>query len=125
MDRSTRPGTATFRPNQRYRIADPYLPFWLVLCQRAIPLAERGLARWPWAVGGTGRTIRRSCRRLGLTDQRPAQREHAWRLGHRRRDAGLGVGIRFGIHFDKSICQMTKSTFLATAASRRSMHATG
>ncbi|MFH8788900.1 hypothetical protein [Streptomyces roseoverticillatus] len=28
--------------NKRYRIADPYLPFWLAFLQRAIPLVERG-----------------------------------------------------------------------------------
>jgi hypothetical protein len=28
--------------NKRYRIADPYLRFWLALLERAIPLTERG-----------------------------------------------------------------------------------
>lgn len=35
---STRPD----QKNKRYRIADPYLRFWLALLQRTIPLAERG-----------------------------------------------------------------------------------
>jgi uncharacterized protein len=63
--------------NKRYRIADPYLRFWLAFLQRGLPLVERGRGdvlldrverSWDsWrgrtpkrsAAGGTGRTIRR------------------------------------------------------------------
>jgi hypothetical protein len=67
---STQPDTR----NRRYRIADPYLRFWLAFCQRAIPLAERGLlgqavdgvrASWPsWRGRAVEPLVRASLERI-------------------------------------------------------------
>lgn len=60
--------------NRRYRIADPYLRFWLAFCRRAIPLAERGLmaqavaairASWPsWRGQAVEPLVRESLERI-------------------------------------------------------------
>ncbi|WP_433891078.1 ATP-binding protein [Streptomyces sp. CA-111067] len=67
--------------NKRYRIADPYLRFWLALLNRAIPLIERGrgdvaLKRiersWPsWRGRAVGPLIRESLLRLLPDDEWP------------------------------------------------------
>lgn len=67
--------------NKRYRIADPYLRFWLAFLQRGIPLIERGrgdlaLTRiersWPsWRGRAVEPLIRQSLLRLLPNDQWP------------------------------------------------------
>lgn len=67
---STKPDTK----NRRYRIADPYLRFWLALLHRAVPLIERGRAdlaldrierAWPaWRGRAVEPIIRESLLRL-------------------------------------------------------------
>ncbi|MCL2736340.1 MAG: ATP-binding protein [Propionibacteriaceae bacterium] len=71
---STTPDTR----NRRYRLADPYLWFWLSFGARALPLAERGLGRsalpsvtasWPsWRGRAVEPLIRESLTRLCLRD---------------------------------------------------------
>jgi AAA+ ATPase superfamily predicted ATPase len=77
MPLSTRPDTK----NKRYRIADPYLRFWLAFLERGIPLVERGRAdlllqrierSWTaWRGRAVGPLVRESLLRLLPDDRWP------------------------------------------------------
>lgn len=81
--------------NKRYRIADPYLRFWLAFLARAIPLIERGrgydaLVRDMLAVPGTTPdTPLVAVSRCGVTDDLPLTAHRA--LGARGPRTGVAA----------------------------------